>query len=165
LVFHYGTRQLVDTAHARTELDVLEQSFRRLHGGIHGSLAGAAEELRKDLQHRNQHLQNVQGILDGRVRVPAILAGVHIPLPEQVQVVRLEVDRSRRLLQMDLAMPDASADKMVDARTLVEAWNAQPLLNGELSKLRIVTRNTQRAGDRSVVIMRVEGELAAGKGT
>lgn len=160
-VLHRSALHVMETVHARTEIRALERSFRRLYGEQEGSLPSLARQLEADLEQTQAQLAVVRKLLERRVHLPRLVAGLIQPLPPDVQFVRMEMNRTRGLLEFDLAMPDAPDRELAHARSLVDAWNASPVLAGELEDIRIVARNTQRLGEEAIVVLRLEGRLTA----
>jgi hypothetical protein len=162
-VLHQSALRLMDAVHERTEIRALEESFRRLYNEPEGTLAEVTRRVDAELEETQAALSIVRKLVERRVVLPRLLAGLVHPLPSDVQLVRVDLNRSRGSLEFDLAMPDAPDRELAHARSLVDAWNASPVLAGQVEDIRIVARNTQRLGDQAIVVLRLEGRLTARK--
>ena len=146
----YGaTRKLVMTSNMRDEINRLEAGFRKNHSG-HSDILLFGRNLKLQVEQASQKLELINKICAGRTELARVLLALSAPLPANVNISGVQLDREKKTLEFDVDFPVGGANETIDATQLIAAWNGNAALMSELSKIGSV-RSQKRTVEGRVV--------------
>lgn len=162
LMAHRAASSIVDANRSRARMDLINRRFREGHPGRRDIMV-YARELARDLEQCDSRLTAVNGVLQRRLDLGAILYHVLSPLPSDARLVGLHLDGEKRVLGFDLAVPATEQEPATDAGKLVATWNGNRELRRHVSGLRAVMTQRQAFRGESVYVLRFACDVLQGE--
>jgi hypothetical protein len=156
-----GTRALLAVHRERLGASGTEASFRAMHPGAL-DIAAYGRETGTQLQRAVDELDAVNVVRAKRLDLPRVLLSLTAPLPNEVNIVALDMDREKCTLVFDLVLPVGDAGEVVDVSRLITVWNSDPVLVAEGRKVSSVRSQRQRVSGKIVETWRFTVAAAGG---
>jgi hypothetical protein len=136
LVFlsYRGARRLVAANGMRTQIGVLENQFCREHPGRNNILV-YGRELKQQMDEFAGKLATINAVCDQRVDLARILLCLSAPLPKDVNVASVDLDREKGAVEFEVAFLVGERGEAVDASQLIAVWNSDSALMARVGKI------------------------------
>lgn len=158
-VAYSGTRTLMAVHGERLSASRAETSFRATHPGAL-NIATYGRETRAQLERAVAELESVNIVHAKRLDLPRVLLALTAPLPNDVNIVALDMDREKGALVFDLALPVGGAGEVIDVSRLITVWNSDPALVAEGRKVTSLRSQRQRVNGKVVETWRFTAAVA-----
>jgi hypothetical protein len=160
LVFlsHRGASRLVATHGMRLQIGVLENQFRREHPGQNNLLV-YGRELKQQMEEFAGKLEAINAVCDQRTDLARILLSLSAPLPRDVNIASVNLDREKGAVEFEVAFLVGEHGEAVDASRLIAAWNSDPALMAQVGRISSMKSERRRLEGKTLDVWRFECAL------
>lgn len=148
-----ATHRLVEAYHQRRTVNMLEWDYHKAYQGSE-NMAEHGAELLRGLEGTALRLDTVQSTLQDRARLSGALYALQAPLPHDVHLVSLELDRKKKGMQFDIMMPAESSADSRSTQTWIQQWGKNRELQAVLKNIKPSVSQRQILDETPVVILR-----------
>ena len=141
------------------EAKVIETEFSRKYETQIG-MGAYLREVSRDLTRKVERIESIEDLMDKRLLISPVLAGLARPLDPDMSVVRFELGENGGF-QFDIACARESGAN-IDSSVLIAAWEADEKLAVVIKNIKpaLVQRQLVEAGSK--VLLKYEGLIKAG---
>lgn len=150
VVAYHAGQHVLGVAEAKAETARLEAEFERHHPG-EGGVARCRQAQENRLQARAARLEVVSRILARRINLARLMVELLAPLPPEVTISELDLDRGRGELMFALSVPVVSGQPGPSPSQIMQTWKDTPALAACVREFQAVGTLRRTVGGNPVV--------------
>lgn len=162
LAANYATKSYITARRRRNEMKRLESRFLNQHEGG-GTLPRYAAQLRDEMDRIAEDLDTAGDLLERRIRLASVLAGLALPLEGSVNISELSFDGDAGIMRFSLVTPASPRGEAIRATDLVAAWNENPIVTSQMGPVTPVGTQRDKVNGQPVIILKFEAGRSEGE--
>jgi len=153
-----STHRLLRASRLRRDVDAAEREFQKTHNRTQDILE-FAQRAKSRLEMDAQSLETIERLIRNRVSLVNIISALTAPLPQGVDLLKLDLDSLAGEINFSVVIPEGRAEQQISGGRLTSVWNADETLQVRLERIRAISTRRDRVDGRAVVIMQFSAGL------
>lgn len=153
VVAYHAEQHVMGATEAKAETARLEADFEQ-HNPGEGGVARSRQTAEDRLQARAVRLEIVNGILGRRLALARLMVELLAPLPLEVTINALDLDRGKGEMSFSLSVPNEDGRPGLSASQIMQTWKENPALTAQLREFQAVGTQRRMVDGKSVLILK-----------
>ncbi len=158
VVSYHGLHAIVAATAAKAEEARLEVEFAKLHPGGKG-ISACEQEAGTQLRQVTDRIAGINRVLEQRTNLARLIVPLLMPLPREVMLNHLELDRAKGEVLFDLLVTAGNGEDGVFASHVMQTWRETPALASSIGRIKAISTQRRSVDGQQLLMLKYSYRL------